>query len=99
MTDYGLDEDEYMKQIKQMRYNYTSFDRNTKSKEMKKLIEDTIIERASRLIHYETREPDSFTQAKCENIPPFRNHCYDLLLSYAEAAHECKNLKDPDGDK
>lgn len=99
MNDYGLNETEYMKQIKQMRYNYTTFDVSEQSNEMKKLIRDTIVKRASRLVHYETRADDLYTQSKCENNPPMRNHCYNLLLSYEQAAHGCKYLKDSSGDK
>nr|AWC08440.1 odorant-binding protein 29 [Bradysia odoriphaga] len=102
VTDCGLDEAEYMKQIKQLRFNYTSFNVNDESDNDKRKIWETIENRANSLppLCYYVFSSDSFYTQIQHRIPTlnYQNRCYKLIQSYSKAARKCKDLKDPQGD-
>lgn len=99
MTDEGLNEEEYMLHIKQLRYNYTSFDLESKSREEKDRILNIISIRALYLTNYEGIWATEWHEYSCKRKSPYRNVCNDLIQSYALAARKCKSLKDPKGDR
>lgn len=98
MTDNGLDEAEYMMQIKQLRYNYTSFDINASDikPEDKTWLMGVIERRASFLKAFNW--PKDACKTAQQDIPYHNNPCNALIESYAEAARTCKNVKYPKGD-
>ncbi|KAG4067007.1 hypothetical protein HA402_012353 [Bradysia odoriphaga] len=98
MTDAGLNETEYMLQIRQLRFNYTTFDINEKSNETKQKILDTILQQTLRRAELDNCHSIN-SQRFSENPRLYRSICYDLVESYALAASNCKNVKDPKGDR
>lgn len=85
MFDDGLDEDQYMLQIKELRYNSTYFDINHKSDAEKSVILASLTKLATQLENYERKKT-------------FESRYYELIQSYAQAANKCKNVKDPNGN-
>jgi hypothetical protein len=85
MTDKGFDEDQYMRHIKQLRYNYTSFDINSKPLEEKAQILHSMAKLATQLEKYEQNGSAG-------------SRYNALIQSYADAAHNCKGLKDVNED-
>lgn len=91
MSEKGFDVDKYMEHIKQLRYNYTTFDINSKSIDEKDKLLDTISRRAIMLPSY---RPNVQSYAiLCKRKSPHPNLCNDLIESYALAARECKKLE------
>lgn len=91
MSNKGFDVDKYMEHIKQLRYNYTTFDINSKSIDEKDKLLDTISRRAIMLPSY---RPNVQSYAiLCKRKSPHPNLCNDLIESYALAARECKKLE------
>ncbi|XP_037029872.1 uncharacterized protein LOC119069815 [Bradysia coprophila] len=88
MTDAGLDETEYMVQIKQLRFNYTSFDINEKSNETKQKILDTILKQTLSRAKLDNCHSNN-SQRFADNPSLYRSICYDLIESYALAARNC----------
>lgn len=97
MSDNGLNEAEYMAQIKKLRRNYTSFDINKKS--------DATRREILQIISYQI--PPLYRQDSCfSRFGPNRVNvrsnetrgevCKALLESYAMAASECKAVKASD---
>lgn len=100
MSDSGLDEIEYLSHIKQLRYNYTTFDIHKLSIRAQRRVMEIISKRASDLPRYIARPLDFHDHFICRIYSKvFRNTCYNLIQSYALAARNCKNLKATDGDR
>lgn len=94
MTDDGFNVAEYMKQIKQLRLNYTSFDINEQPSEMRRTIFDVTHAQLPRLV----RKDNCYHISALDPNQKYAE-CYTLIKSYEQAANDCKDLQDPDGDK
>ncbi|XP_037029860.1 uncharacterized protein LOC119069807 isoform X2 [Bradysia coprophila] len=107
ITDAGMNETEYMLQIKKLRFNHTSFDITKKSNETKAMILDTTYQKMMSLATNDecfavsgTRGLVNGTRGFRENAPPHLSEiCHGLIDSYAYAASLCKHMSnDPRGD-
>lgn len=99
LNDNGLNEEQYMLQIKQLRYNYTTFDINKESQDDRDWVLNVIADRAVLLENYQNVRQNAWFDYTCHRKSPHRNLCNDLIQSYAQAARKCKNLKDSKGNK
>lgn len=112
ITDAGrLDETEYMSQIKQLRFNYTLFDINTLSVEEKQQIWETVYKEANNYprncyaaaplgnLPFNHMIFGSLLGHVSPEKVNIEDTCYNLILSYAQAARKCKNVRDPKGDQ
>lgn len=103
MTDEGFQVAEYMAQIKQLRYNYTSFDLNEQSDSMKLNVATALKGQVFRFSH----EDGCFAEKYDRNYKGqlrrrtilYPEICYELIQSYELAAQSCKDLRDPAGDR
>ncbi|XP_037029870.1 uncharacterized protein LOC119069814 isoform X2 [Bradysia coprophila] len=110
-NDGSLDVVEYTSQIKQLRFNYTIFDINNLSMGDKQQIWDTVYSQANDYprncyavdsFGNEFYDHSKFGSIK-DHVSPTKvniaDNCYNLILSYAQAARKCKNVKDPNGNR
>ncbi|XP_037036425.1 uncharacterized protein LOC119074408 [Bradysia coprophila] len=88
MTDDGFQEGLYMKTIRQLRLNYTSFNIDEKRGETKLKILKTVKRLAKGL--------NRFTMCSTRNSKSNRDDSEYLLESYARAAHKCKQVEYPE---
>ncbi|KAG4074122.1 hypothetical protein HA402_014327 [Bradysia odoriphaga] len=113
INDEGFQEETYLIQIRKLLFNYTSFDVNARPKETKETIwiagGNNVVERfhenescfpiGNRLKKAlksvaQPGIPDAQNAVPAELLPDL---CHELLQSYEQAVHECKNRKDPKG--
>lgn len=80
-----------MVQIKQLRFNYTTFDAKKTSLRTKRIIWDAIRQKAN-----------AFSDGACyynNSNPNDREHCYELIQSYDLAARTCKDIYHSESNK
>lgn len=92
-----------MKQIKQLRFNYTTFNINDESMDNKRRIWETMENRANSFtpLCFYVFSSDSFFSQPMYRLPTlsYKDRCYKLIQAYQKAADKCKDIKDPDGDE
>ncbi|XP_037031501.1 uncharacterized protein LOC119071007 [Bradysia coprophila] len=94
MTDDGLNKTAYMAQIKQLRFNYTSFDITKKPIRTQQKIYEVI----NAQVPYLIAKDYCYGTGPWLEVKDLHHMCNQLIYSYEMAAYECRDIIDPTGD-